>query len=84
MMWLSLGETVFALNVSQFFFQLKEGRDDLGRGNSPVSLQTGNSGRPIACCVVGLADSYNWDNPFLRTGDFNPVPVNPVANSMTG
>ena len=49
---------------------MHEGRDDLGRGNTPVSLQTGNSGAPIACCVVGLSDATNWNNPLLVNGQF--------------
>lgn len=49
---------------------IHEGRDDLGRGNSPASLRTGNPGAPIACCVIGLSDSWNWNNPILANGQF--------------
>ncbi|KAK3592159.1 hypothetical protein CHS0354_019450 [Potamilus streckersoni] len=49
---------------------LKEGRDDLGRGGNPSSLQTGNSGRPISCCPIGLADATNWNNPLIQNGQF--------------
>ncbi|KAH3695272.1 superoxide dismutase [Cu-Zn]-like [Dreissena polymorpha] len=53
---------------------LKEGPDDMGRGQTPESLQTGNAGAPIACCVIGYADSWNWNHPILVNGDFpNPV-----------
>lgn len=44
---------------------LHEGRDDLGRGGNPMSLQTGNAGAPIACCTVGLSDASNWNSPFI-------------------
>ena len=56
--------------------QVHEGRDDLGRGNSPNSLQTGNGGAPIACCVVGLSDNWNWNNPILVNGQFRNMGIN--------
>lgn len=65
-------------------FVLKEGRDDLGRGNTPVSLQTGNSGQPIACCVIGLADAHNWNNDYFSTSgnQFNPLGPNLNINNL--
>ena len=82
----SFGLPPISFKIDSFpLFQLKEGRDDLGRGNNPMSLQTGNSGRPIACCVIGLADAHNWENPFLQEVDpMNPLPVNPASNLMVG
>lgn len=65
---------------------MHEGRDDLGRGNTPVSLETGNSGAPIACCVIGLSDATNWNNPFMINGQFVPrggmTPINPNLNML--
>lgn len=37
------------------------GEDDLGRGDNPASLQNGNAGRRLACCVVGASDSAAWE-----------------------
>ncbi|XP_069128558.1 superoxide dismutase [Cu-Zn]-like [Argopecten irradians] len=53
---------------------LHEGRDDLGRGGNSMSLQTGNSGAPLACCVIAWSDSTNWNNPFIarNANTFNP------------
>ncbi|KAL4236697.1 hypothetical protein ACF0H5_005081 [Mactra antiquata] len=65
---------------------MHEGRDDLGTGRSPISLQTGNSGAPIACCVIGLADATNWNNPLLMNGKFvnsgGLGPINPNVNML--
>ncbi|MFH4980216.1 hypothetical protein AB6A40_006925 [Gnathostoma spinigerum] len=36
-------------------FVVHENADDLGRGNSPTSLTTGNSGGRVACGVIALA-----------------------------
>ncbi|XP_051020701.1 extracellular superoxide dismutase [Cu-Zn] [Acomys russatus] len=37
------------------------GEDDLGRGGNQASLQNGNAGRRLACCVVGASDSLAWE-----------------------
>jgi Cu-Zn family superoxide dismutase len=36
---------------------IHEDEDDLGKGNSPLSKSTGNSGRRIACSVIGIGAS---------------------------
>lgn len=36
------------------------GRDDLGLGGDAASLQHGNAGRRLACCVVGLSGPEPW------------------------
>lgn len=51
-----------------------------------MSLQTGNAGAPIACCVLAHSDNTNWDNRFIETGRpsqfSNTVPTN--ANQFGG
>lgn len=37
------------------------GEDDLGRGGNPASLENGNAGRRLACCVVGLCGPAPWE-----------------------
>lgn len=34
---------------------IHEGEDDLGSGGNPGSLLHGNSGRRLACCVIGIS-----------------------------
>ncbi|XP_060272906.1 extracellular superoxide dismutase [Cu-Zn] isoform X1 [Ovis aries] len=36
------------------------GEDDLGRGGNQASLENGNAGRRLACCVVGLCGPGPW------------------------
>lgn len=36
------------------------GEDDLGRGGNPASVENGNAGRRLACCVVGLSGPLPW------------------------
>jgi hypothetical protein len=48
-----------------------------------MSLQTGNSGAPLACCTVGISDSTNWNFPyFSQLNAANMGVVNPaLANN---
>ncbi|XP_040481149.1 extracellular superoxide dismutase [Cu-Zn] [Ursus maritimus] len=36
------------------------GEDDLGRGGNPASVENGNAGRRLACCVVGVCGPLPW------------------------
>ncbi|XP_040822108.1 extracellular superoxide dismutase [Cu-Zn] [Ochotona curzoniae] len=36
------------------------GEDDMGNGNNPASLENGNAGRRLACCVVGTSGAGPW------------------------
>lgn len=42
------------------------GEDDLGRGGNPGSLEHGNAGRRLACCVVGLCGPAPWARQALE------------------
>lgn len=36
------------------------GEDDLGRGDTPASVENGNAGPRLACCVVGTGGAEAW------------------------
>lgn len=38
------------------------GEDDLGKGGNQASVQNGNAGRRLACCVVGTSNSEAWES----------------------
>lgn len=37
------------------------GEDDLGRGGNQASVENGNAGRRLACCIVGASSSAAWE-----------------------
>uniref|UniRef100_A0A8C5LW06 Superoxide dismutase [Cu-Zn] n=1 Tax=Leptobrachium leishanense TaxID=445787 RepID=A0A8C5LW06_9ANUR len=46
--------------------------DDLGKGNNQASLDNGNAGKRLACCVIGFSNKNNWERrmeemPGLKT-----------------
>lgn len=38
-----------------------EKKDDLGQGGDPGSLLSGNAGRRLACCVIGISSPNQWN-----------------------
>ncbi|XP_062991145.1 LOW QUALITY PROTEIN: extracellular superoxide dismutase [Cu-Zn] [Elgaria multicarinata webbii] len=38
--------------------------DDLGKGNNKASLENGNAGKRLACCVIGTCNKNLWEKKF--------------------
>uniref|UniRef100_A0A7M4EAS0 Superoxide dismutase [Cu-Zn] n=1 Tax=Crocodylus porosus TaxID=8502 RepID=A0A7M4EAS0_CROPO len=36
---------------------IHEQEDDMGKGNNKASLENGNAGRRLACCVIGISQN---------------------------
>ncbi|XP_042530679.1 extracellular superoxide dismutase [Cu-Zn] [Dipodomys spectabilis] len=45
------------------------GEDDLGRGGNPASLENGNAGPRLACCVVGTIGPEAWASRWAQERD---------------
>lgn len=45
---------------------IHEKEDDMGRGNNKASLENGNSGKRLACCVIGTCTQKLWEKNFLE------------------
>lgn len=41
-----------------------EKHDDLGRGGDAGSLQHGNAGRRLGCCVIGISSAAMWNHHY--------------------
>lgn len=42
--------------------------DDLGKGNNQASLENGNAGTRLACCVIGSTGNTGWNNIMQAAG----------------
>ncbi|KAG8453556.1 hypothetical protein GDO86_000258 [Hymenochirus boettgeri] len=40
---------------------IHEQADDLGKGSNQASLENGNAGKRLACCVIGFSNKNNWE-----------------------
>ncbi|OCT99396.1 extracellular superoxide dismutase [Cu-Zn] [Xenopus laevis] len=44
--------------------------DDLGKGNNQASLDNGNAGKRLACCIIGSSSKNNWEKYIQGTSGF--------------
>lgn len=55
--------------------------DDLGKGNNQASLENGNAGTRLACCVIGSTTSSSWDKYIQENANLKKPRVSrPVSN----
>ncbi|KFP30699.1 Extracellular superoxide dismutase [Cu-Zn], partial [Colius striatus] len=40
---------------------IHEQEDDMGKGNNKASLENGNAGKRLACCVIGTCNKNLWE-----------------------
>lgn len=40
---------------------IHEQEDDMGKGNNKASLENGNAGKRLACCVIGVCSGSLWE-----------------------
>ncbi|XP_020636087.1 extracellular superoxide dismutase [Cu-Zn] [Pogona vitticeps] len=45
---------------------IHEQEDDLGKGSNKASLENGNAGKRLACCVIGTSNKNQWANQFAE------------------
>ncbi|XP_042326577.1 extracellular superoxide dismutase [Cu-Zn] [Sceloporus undulatus] len=45
---------------------IHEQEDDLGKGNNKASLENGNAGKRLACCVIGTCNNNQWEKRFFE------------------
>uniref|UniRef100_A0A8D0H944 Superoxide dismutase [Cu-Zn] n=1 Tax=Sphenodon punctatus TaxID=8508 RepID=A0A8D0H944_SPHPU len=43
---------------------IHEQEDDMGKGGNKASLENGNAGRRLACCVIGTCNKNLWEKKF--------------------
>ncbi|KAJ6659417.1 hypothetical protein lerEdw1_019149 [Lerista edwardsae] len=43
---------------------IHEQEDDMGKGNNKASLENGNAGKRLACCVIGTCNQNLWEKKF--------------------
>ncbi|NXJ64104.1 SODE dismutase, partial [Rostratula benghalensis] len=48
---------------------LHEQEDDMGKGNNKASLENGNAGKRLACCVIGICSKNLWEEKLPEVMD---------------
>lgn len=48
---------------------IHEQEDDMGKGNNKASLENGNAGKRLACCVIGMGNKNLWEEKHSEVTD---------------
>lgn len=48
---------------------IHEQEDDMGKGNNKASLENGNAGKRLACCVIGVCSGSLWEDKLPEVAD---------------
>ncbi|XP_074947853.1 extracellular superoxide dismutase [Cu-Zn] [Phalacrocorax aristotelis] len=48
---------------------IHEQEDDMGKGNNKASLENGNAGKRLACCVIGICNNNLWEEKLAEVTD---------------
>ncbi|NXU13525.1 SODE dismutase, partial [Pardalotus punctatus] len=48
---------------------IHEQEDDMGKGNNKASLENGNAGKRLACCVIGISNKNLWEEKLPEVMD---------------
>ncbi|XP_048797979.1 extracellular superoxide dismutase [Cu-Zn] isoform X1 [Lagopus muta] len=48
---------------------IHEQEDDMGKGNNKASLENGNAGKRLACCVIGICNKNLWEEKQFEATD---------------
>ncbi|XP_013036364.3 extracellular superoxide dismutase [Cu-Zn] [Anser cygnoides] len=48
---------------------IHEQEDDMGKGNNKASLENGNAGKRLACCVIGVCNGNLWEEKQFEASD---------------
>ncbi|NXN98859.1 SODE dismutase, partial [Rhinopomastus cyanomelas] len=48
---------------------IHEQEDDMGKGNNKASLENGNAGKRLACCVIGTCNKNLWEEKLSEVTD---------------
>ncbi|XP_018421069.1 PREDICTED: extracellular superoxide dismutase [Cu-Zn]-like [Nanorana parkeri] len=54
--------------------------DDLGKGNNRASLENGNAGTRLACCVIGATNKNSWEKYMEENANSNSQRVARCVN----